>query len=210
MSDYSKRVNALSPNKQSLLALKLDKKGRAGGLAKTHEQAYKRLVAYIVPTPGHQPTNKQLLDTLKHKLPEYMIPSSFISLNALPIGPNGKVDRKALTKMEESPPSFGDDYVAPRTELERELTQLWADVLRVEKVGIHDNFFDLGGHSLLATQLISRIREAFLVDIPLRSIFEAPTVAGLSKIIVQQQIEQAGSEDLAEVLAQLDSSNNGL
>ena len=108
-----------------------------------------------------------------------MVPIAWIELESLPLTPNGKIDRKALPE----PGRIEREYVAPRTPLEETLAAIWAEVLKVDKPGIKDNFFDLGGHSLLATQIISRVRETFHVDVPVRNLFEAPTIENLSKCV---------------------------
>ena len=160
----------------------------------------KRLVAYVV-TSDESLTTKQLCEFLKEKLPEYMVPSAFVTLDGLPLTPNGKVDRKALPEPD-GEITREQEYVAPRTPSEEILANIFANVLGVQKVGIHDNFFDLGGHSLLATQVISRIRQAFAVDVPLRNLFEEPTIANLSKIIenshslLLQQLQITSAEQL--------------
>jgi acyl carrier protein len=104
-----------------------------------------------------------------------------VFLDSLPLTPSGKVDRKALPAPDNSRPELDNRFVAPRTPGEQSIAKIWAEVLKLEKVGIHDNFFELGGHSLLATQVISRLRDAFRVDLPLRSLFESPTVAALAE-----------------------------
>jgi hypothetical protein len=142
-----------------------------------------RLVAYIVPSAAHHLTSGQLRDFLKEKLPEYMIPSVFVFLDSLPQTASGKVDRRALPAPDGSRPDLTEAYAAPRTPSEELLAKIWAEVLKLEKVGIHDNFFDLGGHSLLATQAVSRMRDAIRKNIPLRNLFEAPTVSGLALLI---------------------------
>jgi acyl carrier protein len=129
------------------------------------------------------PTTSDLRNFLKEKLPEYMVPAVFVLLDALPLMPNGKIDRRALPAPDRSRPELDKAFVAPRTPTEELLAEIWAQLLDIERVGIHDNFFDLGGHSLLATQLASRMREAFQVEIPLRRLFEVPTVAGLAESI---------------------------
>jgi acyl carrier protein len=137
-------------------------------------------VAYVV--CGHEPARiSGLRDFLVKKLPDYMIPSAFVFLDALPLTPSGKLDRKALPAPDDSRPDLDNRFVAPRTPAERSIAKIWAEVLKLEKVGIHDNFFYLGGHSLLATQVISRLRDAFRIHLPLRSLFESPTVAGLAE-----------------------------
>nr|WP_225937950.1 non-ribosomal peptide synthetase [Myxococcus sp. RHSTA-1-4] len=139
----------------------------------------KRLVAYAVPQPGQPLEAKALREHLAARVPEYMVPSAFVTLEALPLSPTGKVDRKALPVPETSA-SSEDSYVAPSTPTEELLASLWAEVLHVARVGARDDFFELGGHSLLATQVISRIRDTFHVELPLRDLFEAPTLAALA------------------------------
>ncbi|HEX9940915.1 MAG TPA: amino acid adenylation domain-containing protein, partial [Thermoanaerobaculia bacterium] len=117
---------------------------------------------------------------LKEKLPEYMVPSAMVVLEALPLTPNGKVDRRALARIEPDPTVVDGGYVAPRTPLEVRLTEIWCEVLGRERVGVQDDFFEMGGHSLLATQLISRLRQSFGVELPLRRLFEISTIEGLA------------------------------
>ncbi|MDZ7960513.1 MAG: amino acid adenylation domain-containing protein [Aulosira sp. DedQUE10] len=142
----------------------------------------KELVAYIVPHQGQISTSMDLRQFLKAKLPEYMVPTAYVLLESLPLSPNGKVDRRALPAPNTL--TFNQqDYVAPRTQIEDLLVEIWAKVLGKEQVGIHDNFFELGGHSLLATQLVSRIRDTLKIDVPVRNLFEAPTVEQLARYI---------------------------
>jgi amino acid adenylation domain-containing protein len=152
----------------------------------------KRLVAYLIASPAQHPAPQQLRDFLKEKLPEYMIPNVFMFLKSLPRTPSGKVDRRALPVPEGGRPELARDYVAPRNETQKLLTTIWLEVLKLEKVGIYDNFFDLGGHSLLATRVVSKIREVFRIELPLRALFETPTMAGLSSHI--EAIRCAGGE----------------
>jgi amino acid adenylation domain-containing protein len=143
----------------------------------------KRLVAYVVAHTTPEPTVSELRRYLQAHLPDYMVPSAFVSLPALPLTPNGKIDRRALPTPDGARPELEHTFVAPRTPTEALLVELWNDVLGTERVGVHDNFFDLGGHSLLATQLVSRVRNALLVDLPLRDVFAAPTVAAMTEVI---------------------------
>ncbi|HZH14797.1 MAG TPA: condensation domain-containing protein, partial [Archangium sp.] len=138
----------------------------------------KRLVAWFVSHSGQSLEAHALRSFLQQRLPEYMVPSAFVSLSALPLSSNGKVDKRPLPLPEA--PSSADTYIAPRTPTEERLASLWAQVLRVERVGLHDDFFALGGHSLLATQLISRVRASFGIELPVRAFFEAPTVWSLA------------------------------
>ncbi|RKG69098.1 amino acid adenylation domain-containing protein, partial [Corallococcus exercitus] len=146
-------------------------------LAREDAPGDKRLVAYVV---GEALDVSALRAHLKQHLPEYMVPSAFLVLEALPLNANGKVDRKALPVPDASPLA---DFVAPRDSTEEKLAEVFAQVLRVERVGIHSDFFSLGGHSLLATQLVSRVRATFRRELPVRALFEAPTVAGLAQRI---------------------------
>ncbi|MBZ4423334.1 non-ribosomal peptide synthetase, partial [Myxococcus sp. RHSTA-1-4] len=163
-----------------------------------------RLVAYVVPAregaTGPVPGAAELREWLRERMPEYMVPSAFVTLEALPLTPNGKVDRKALPVPEAALPEGGGAPVAPRDPTEELLAGLFARVLRVERVGIHDSFFERGGHSLLATQLASRVRAAFGVDLPLRTFFEAPTVASLApRISAARSAQAAGVPALVPV-----------
>jgi amino acid adenylation domain-containing protein len=136
----------------------------------------KRVVAYVAPRPGMEFGEVQLKEYLQELLPRYMVPSQFVILESLPKTPNGKVDRKALPDPARSKPGGR----APQSETEEMLAAIWAQAIHLEQVGVEENFFDLGGHSLLATQVMSRIRHVFGVDLPLRSLLENPTVAGLA------------------------------
>jgi amino acid adenylation domain-containing protein len=142
----------------------------------------KNLVAYVVASGDARPASVELRDFLKQHLPEYMVPANFVLLDTMPLTPNGKLDRAALP----SPASINDqkkDFIAPRTAIEEQLARLWSELLNVERVSIDDNFFELGGHSLLATQLVSRLRESLQVELPLRSLFETPTIVSLAESI---------------------------
>ncbi|BAZ34001.1 amino acid adenylation domain-containing protein (plasmid) [Cylindrospermum sp. NIES-4074] len=151
--------------------------------ARVDDAGDKRLVAYIVPHSEQTPTIDQLHHFLKQKLPEYMVPSAFVVLDTLPLTPNGKIDRNALPDPDSARPNLRKTFVAPRTDIEQQIADIWTSLLKLEKVGIHDNFFTLGGHSLLATQVIARLRASFGIDFPVRTVFEAPTVALLAERI---------------------------
>jgi amino acid adenylation domain-containing protein len=137
----------------------------------------------------------QLRSFLEARLPEYMIPASFILLDSLPLTSNGKLDRRALPAPDHTRPELESSFVAPGTPDQQALAEIWQAILGIAQVGIHDNFFALGGHSLLATQVITRVRDRLQVDLPLRSLFEAPTIAGLSEQIAAAR----QSADPAEV-----------
>ena len=138
------------------------------------------MVAYIEPEDGQAVDVGNVRKYLSEKLPGYMVPTTYMLLEAIPLLPNGKVDRKALQPPEGGRAQAETVYVAPRSPVESMLAELWVQVLSVERVGVFDNFFELGGHSLLATQVISRIRQVMKVEIPIRELFEKPTVAALA------------------------------
>ena len=152
-----------------------------------------QLVAYLVPHKEQAPpTASELRHFLKQQLPEYMVPSAFVQLEALPLTPNGKIDRRVLPAPDTTRPFGEKGYVAPQTPVEEMVAGIWAQVLAVKQISIHDNFFELGGHSLLATQLISRVRDTFNVEFPLRGLFESPTVASLSERLEALRRTQPG------------------
>jgi acyl-CoA synthetase (AMP-forming)/AMP-acid ligase II/acyl carrier protein len=174
-------------------------------LASEDDPGGKRLVGYIVSKEIMEFSIIELRNYLKEKLPEYMVPSAFVSLKELPLTPNGKVDRKALPVPDKERPELGEAFVAPRTPMEERLAEIWSQVLDLDQVGINDNFFDLGGHSLLATQVISRVINTFRVKVSLRSLFQAPTVADMAVVIAQNQLEKAESKDIDRTLAKLEA-----
>lgn len=142
-----------------------------------------RLVAYIIPSGGDKIDPKKLRDYLVKLLPNYMVPSIFMELSSFPLTSSKKVDRKALPAPDKSLDGHTEEYMAPRNDLERKLTEIWAKVLDVERVGVKDNFFQLGGHSLLALRLISRIKELTGQTIPLATLFKAQTVESMADML---------------------------
>jgi amino acid adenylation domain-containing protein len=140
----------------------------------------KRLVAYFVPRQEPAPSISELRSLLHASLPGYMVPADIVPLEALPLTPSGKLNRGALPSPERVRPELGNGFVAPRSPVEVKLAEIWSSILGIEPVGVHDDFFELGGHSLMATQVISRLRTVFQVSLPLGTIFEAPTIAGLA------------------------------
>ncbi len=152
-------------------------------LAREDTPGDKRLTAYIMPNGEQEPDVKQIADSLREHLPDYMIPVAIIQMDAFPLSPNGKVNRKAFPAPEQADMDIYDTYTAPRTPEEELVAGIWADILNLEKVGVTSSFFDLGGHSLLATQVISRIKDAFDVELQLRHLFETPTVEKITQEI---------------------------
>ncbi|NJL41114.1 MAG: amino acid adenylation domain-containing protein [Leptolyngbyaceae cyanobacterium SM1_4_3] len=165
----------------------------------------RQLVAYVVPKGTGKLAERELRSFLKQTLPDYMVPAAFVVMDALPLTPNGKVDQKALP-----PPDLtviGEAPVSPTTSLEASLVELWTQLLG-RPAGIHDHFFELGGHSLLATQLVSRIRDRFQVELPLRNVFETPTIAQLAQKIESLKHPILEGQEFANREAELVSSGN--
>jgi len=167
----------------------------------------KQLVAYVVPQAGATLTDDDVRGFLRQQLPEHMVPSAIVALDALPLSPNGKLDRGALPSSGERRLRPSGSAVAPRTSLEATIATIWREVLRLNSVGVHDSFFDLGGHSLLATQIMSRIREALDVEVPLRRLFERPsTIADLAIAVVQARAQAIDHAVLAGLLDEVEAA----
>jgi amino acid adenylation domain-containing protein len=175
-----------------------------------------RLLAYVVLTADERRTTNdeepdpsfvpELRDFLKHKLPDYMVPAVIVVLGALPLTPSGKIDRQALPPPDQQAlAGVQHGYVAPQTPIEEQLAAIWGELLGLQRVGVNDNFFELGGHSLLATRVLSRINEAFDVELPLEVLFTNFTVAELARKIAQFQVTSVDTTELAAMLQQLDS-----
>jgi amino acid adenylation domain-containing protein len=167
------------------------------------------LVAYVVLKPESTFASRELRQFLSSKLPEHMIPSTFMQLDALPVSPNGKIDRPALP-LPDWNIRGGAAFVAPRSGLEEIIARVWAEVLHIDRVGAEDNFFDLGGHSLLATQVVSRLRQLLVVNLPLRVMFEPPsTVAELAKAVVINGAEDVDFEETARLIQEIEQLTEG-
>jgi amino acid adenylation domain-containing protein len=163
----------------------------------------KRLNAYVVAEPDSGLEQAALRSFLRERLPDYMVPAGFLFLDALPLTANGKVDRRALPVFDQEAVKSRREYVAPRTEIEEALAIVFAEVLGVEKMGIHDDFFEMGGDSLMAIRSLFRIRKAVGVDLPVKSFFDTPTVAGLAEaveVMILDQIENLSDEEVHELL----------
>ncbi|HEY0601304.1 MAG TPA: phosphopantetheine-binding protein, partial [Herpetosiphonaceae bacterium] len=140
---------------------------------------------------------------LQERLPAYMVPAAFVLLDALPLTASGKLDRRALPLPADLRAAASAEYTAPRTPLEVVLAEIWAELLGVEQIGVQDNFFKLGGHSLLATQVVARIREDLEIELPLRRIFETPTIAGLAETLRRDPAQAEHVDKVARLLVQL-------
>ncbi|HVF92666.1 MAG TPA: MupA/Atu3671 family FMN-dependent luciferase-like monooxygenase [Blastocatellia bacterium] len=154
-----------------------------------------RIVAYIVAKELAAVSVGELRSVAKGKLPEYMVPSAFVLLDALPLTPNGKVDRKALPRPDGSHANREADFIAPRSEIERHISRVWQQALGVEKIGVHDNFFDLGGHSLLMVQVHNQLKETLRRDLPLVKLLEHTTISALAKYLAREEPQQLSARD---------------
>lgn len=172
-------------------------------LAREDVAGYPHLVAYVVPKPGSAPTASELRGFLSATLPDYLVPSGFVLLDALPLTPNGKVDQRALAAINRS--ELKDGFVPPRTPVEKIMASIWTDILKLKQIGIYDNFFDIGSHSFLAIEVVSRVRKVFAMDLPLRELFAAPTVAGMAATVVKARSKRDNQQDLRVSLANLES-----
>ncbi|HEY0605954.1 MAG TPA: amino acid adenylation domain-containing protein, partial [Herpetosiphonaceae bacterium] len=173
-------------------------------LAREDVPGDRRLVAYVVPQAREEITASELRSYLHAQLPEYMVPAAFVLLDAIPLAPHGKVDRKALPAPDTARPELGDAFVAPQTPAEMVVAQVWAEAIGIEQVGVHDNFFQLGGHSLQASRIIVQLRQIFQVHLPLRSLFEQPTVNGLIHELTRLWGGREGVDEIARIFKELE------
>jgi len=174
-------------------------------VARGNEAGDDCLTAYVVPSVNPRPTMSALRRALAKILPDYMIPAVFVVMDALPLLPNGKVDRRALPAPGRTRPELDVPLVSPRTPVEEALAGIWAEALGIDQVGVVDNFFDLGGHSLLAGRVISRMRDTFQVDVPIQSFLGAPTVADIALVITRCLAGELEDDELAHTLAYIES-----
>ena len=194
VSEVEKALASHPSVKEAIVTVRKDQSGDA------------QLVAYFVPS-GLTPTVSSLRNLLREKLPDYMIPSTFVTVDAIPltVTGSGKVDRRAFPDPGKDRPKLDTPFVAPRTPVENKLARIWSAVLALEEVGICDNFFELGGHSLAATRVVSQVIKTFQLEIPLQSLFQSPTVAEMAVVITEHQGRQLGEKDLARMIDELES-----
>jgi amino acid adenylation domain-containing protein len=164
----------------------------------------KRLVAYLVSEKGEVLSVSELRNYLSERVPEYMVPGSYVMLEEMPLTSNGKVDRRRLPEPEQGRPELEQIYEEPKNSTQRVVARIWEEVLGIERVGIKDNFFELGGHSLLATQVITRVNDAFEVEMALRSLFESPTVEGLVEKMIRLDGQSEYLEETSRILLELE------
>jgi acyl carrier protein len=170
-------------------------------VASEDESGGKRLLGYVVGEDGASAA--ELKRHLRERLPEYMIPEAILLLKEMPITANGKIDRKRLPSAQDAGRQLEQEYVAARTPVEEIIVGIFEEALKVDQVGIHDNFFELGGHSLLATRVVSRLSDTFEVEIGVRIIFEATTVAKLAEALIAQEPKPGQTEKIALILKKL-------
>jgi amino acid adenylation domain-containing protein len=163
------------------------------------------LIAYFTHTAQGGPSVTEVRGFLKRKLPDYMVPSRFVLMEAMPLTPNGKIDRAALPVSDNSRPESGTPFVMPITPVEEQLAQIWSEILGINQVGVNDNFFDLGGHSLAAGRVVSRVIKTLQLELPIRALFESPTVAEMAAIIAQNQAKKASDEKLTRMLSEVET-----
>ncbi|MGH3923577.1 MAG: non-ribosomal peptide synthetase, partial [Pseudonocardiaceae bacterium] len=178
LGEIGSRVQEHAAVRQAVVVLRDDEPGE------------RRLVAYVVPEPPHRPSQSELRDLLKEELPAYMVPTAFVVLDALPLLPNGKVDRKGLPAPD-APMAAPEHYVAPSTAVEKAIADTWQRVLRKDRVGVRDNYFELGGDSLTGMELMASIGAVLGVDLPLRTLFDAPTVEEMATAV--ERAREAGT-----------------
>jgi acyl carrier protein len=165
----------------------------------------RRLAAYFTTVQDSSLSVKELRSYLRNRLPEYMIPSTFARLSRLPLTPSGKINRNALPALTLENLLSEESFVAPRDIVEEQLARIWSELLGLERVGVYDNFFDLGGHSLLAVRLQSRVQEAFQIEIPLHSFFEAGTVAEAARALIASEAKPGRTEKIARLLKKIEA-----
>jgi amino acid adenylation domain-containing protein len=178
---------------------------RATAVIATGTTNARRLVGFVVPNGEPAPTSDELRLFLRTKLPEYMIPVNLITLESLPLSSNGKVDRQALTSFEQLAGPLPNTFVAPRNAIEEVLVNLWAELLEVTPVSVHDSFFHLGGHSVLAIRVTTWIRDTFRMEVPIRRLFEAPTIAELAQTIEAGEAKPGQAVRIARTVLKLQS-----
>jgi amino acid adenylation domain-containing protein len=176
----------------------------AGVRAWDHDCGDRYLAAYVVPRENASLTANALREFLKGSLPDYMIPNAFLFAQSLPLT-NGKLDRRALPAPGTLRPALDTSFVAPQTPVEVQVAHIWSEILSLDQVGIHDNFFDLGGHSLAATRVVSQVIKHFEIDLPLQSLIQSPTVAEMAAAITEHQGQKVKKTHLDRILAELDS-----
>src|SRR5215213_128574 len=194
MEDLAKRLAALSAHQKSELALRLNNLAPDDGSPSEAPNGDRRIVSYIVPKPEQTLTVDSLRSFLKDRLPEYMFPSAFEFLQSLPLTATGKIDRKALPEIRGVRHELETDFLMPKTAIEQTLAAIWRSVLQIDRVGVHDTFFDLGGHSLLLIQVHPRLKEV-VKDVSVIDLFKYPTISSLAQFLSARQFTGLAVEE---------------
>jgi amino acid adenylation domain-containing protein len=184
--------------------IELDTVKEAVVTTKEHAHGNQVLVAYIVPMGQSAPAVSAIRKALAAKLPDYMVPSAFVFIDSLPLTGPGKVNLRALPTPGNARPDLESPFTFPRTSVEENIAKIWAEVLDLDQVGIHDRFLELGGDSLLASRVISRVRDEFLIEVPLRSLFESPTVAAMATVVQQNLVRQTKPEAIDQAFTEVE------
>ncbi len=174
-------------------------------MARADGNGHQHLIAYIHFDQDAELSVGELREAVEDGLPDYMMPSTFVILDQLPYLPNGKVDLKSLPIPDKARPHLDAPMVSPRTPIEQRLSEIWSEALDIKDVGVNDSFHELGGHSLAASQVVSRVIKSFRVELPLKSLFESPTVADMAVVITQSQAKRADEQEIGRMLAELES-----
>jgi acyl-CoA synthetase (AMP-forming)/AMP-acid ligase II len=190
--DYQVKVRGFRIELEEIESVLSRHEGVREALVAAYESApgEKHLIAYIVPSQSAPPSVQELQQLIREHLPAYMLPAAFIILEAFPLSPNGKIDRKALPAPDLETLAPANTYVEPSTPLEETLVGIWEEVLGRKRIGVFDNFFEVGGHSLLATQIVARVRKNLDVEFSLRSLFETPTIAEMAVTIEEMMLQE--------------------
>jgi amino acid adenylation domain-containing protein len=183
----------------------IDEIREAIALARDDRSGDRQLTAYVVLEQDCRLTVTEILRSLSKTLPEYMIPSAFVFLDEFPLAPNGKISLSSLPKPGRERPELEANYAPPRSPVENELTRIWEEVLDLDRVGRNDGFLELGGNSLRAGQVVSRIVDAFKLEIPLKALFAAPTIAEMGEVVTQAMANDLTSDELDQMLEDLDA-----
>jgi acyl carrier protein len=170
---------------------------------KASHSGEKRLVAYLLMENGAEPSLADLRAFLKTKLPEYMVPATFMVLEKLPVSPNGKLNRSALPLPDDARPELAREFVPPSTPVEQAVAEIFSEVLEVRTVGLYDDFFELGGHSLLAARVVTRLRDRFQIEMTPRFLFESPSVKEMAARISELLMRGTNEDEMAAMLAEL-------
>jgi amino acid adenylation domain-containing protein len=205
--DFQVKIRGFRVDIGEVEAMLVDHPGikQAAVVAGEDQSGDTKLVAYVVPNTPSAPTVSNLRHFLREKLPDYMIPSTFVKMDEIPLTATGKINRRALPDPDNARPDLDTIYVAPQTPTEKAVTKIWAEILCLDRVGIHDDFLELGGHSLAATRVVSQVINVFRVGLPVQSLLQAPTVADMATAVLLAKIKEIGQEDIERMLIELES-----